>query len=313
MTILRPLSADPQTARVLTRRAIMARGAADPESGAILSAVERDVEEGTANGVLRFDGERAVGIALWDPPTELGATLEVAFEVEGWQTPSDYRSFLAELPRVAGPVVFAPRGLAGLSEAEEGEVMAGGGFARFARSEMRRSLLSPPSEGPVGPWPLREARSNDAPALARLHERAYRTHFDRYLHLVYQDPGRDADLMVGEVVAGRWGEFLPWASSTVEDRGVLVAATLVVRSPAGPLLVDVMVDPARQGQGLGRVVLASSILALRARHESVVVLNVTEGNVRAVHLYERLGFVRTLGPSYGWYSTERVPVSPGPR
>ena len=313
VTLLRPLSFDAAAARSLARRAIQARTDAEPDTGAFLSVAERDVGEGTATGALRVDGERVVGIALWEPPTELGVTLDVVFEAEGWQTPADYRSLLAELPHVAGPVVFAPRGLAGLSEGEEEQVMRALGFARFARSEMRSFLRRPLPEGPARLLGrAREARAVDEVPLARLHERAYRDHFDRYLHLVYRDPGRDADLVMREVLGGRWGEFLPWASPVIEERGSVVAATLVVRSPAGPLVADVMVDPGFQGQGLGRAVLSWTLRALTARREPVVVLNVTERNARAVHLYEQLGFVRTLGPSYGWYSTERIPVSPGP-
>jgi ribosomal protein S18 acetylase RimI-like enzyme len=95
-----------------------------------------------------------------------------------------------------------------------------------------------------------------------------------------------------------------------EGTGGLVAAALVVRASYGPLIADVMVEPDRRGEGLGWEVLSATVRALRERNESVIVLNVTEGNRRASHLYERLGFVRTIGPSHGWYSTARIPVSP---
>jgi ribosomal protein S18 acetylase RimI-like enzyme len=159
--------------------------------------------------------------------------------------------------------------------------------------------------------PTRPARSDDLPALARLHADAYRNTFDRFLFLLYLDPERDAELTTREILNGRWGEFLPWASPVVERGGAIRAAVLVVRASYGPLIADVMVDPTVRGQGLGRAVLLAAVAALRERRESVAVLNVTEGNERAIALYRRVGFVRSLGPSRGWYGRDRISVPPG--
>jgi len=311
MVSLRPLSSDRATALSLARRAILARNAPDAEIGPFLSAVERDVANGTAAGVLRFEGRTVTGIALWEPPAELGATLQVLYGVEGHQTGSEYERFLREVMREAGPVVFAPGFLAGLDDAEEQRVMEALGYAKFARSEMR---LFPDAPEPHGPDShairTRAPVAGDAAALARLHELAYRGRFDRFLFLVYADPARDAELATREILSGRWGEFLPWASVVVEGEGRLLAAALVVRAPYGPLIADVMVEPVVWGHGLGRAVVTASIRALRGRERSPIVLNVTEGNARAVRLYEHLGFVRSLGPSHGWYSRERIPIGP---
>jgi ribosomal protein S18 acetylase RimI-like enzyme len=308
---LRPISSDPATAIGLVRRSIAARNDPEAETAPFLSMVERDVANGVAQGVLRREGDRTVGIALWEPPPELGATVEVLYLVDGAQTPGAYRKFLLEVARVAGPVVFAPGRLAGLADAEEDGVMRGLGFARFARSEMRLPSSSRTPEAPATPDPgLRPSRLEDRASLTRLHRRAYEHHFDRYLFLTDPDPIRNAELEMQGIVEGRWGEFLPWASWVKEGPEDLMAAALVVRAPYGPLIADVMVDPALRGQGLGRQVLSATIRALRERQETVIVLNVTDGNARAARLYERLGFVRSLGPSHGWYSTARIPVSP---
>jgi ribosomal protein S18 acetylase RimI-like enzyme len=311
VTELRPISSDRENALLIARRAILARN--DPEAEAVpfLSMVEREVAEGTALGVLRLDGDRIGGIALWEAPTPLGVTLQLVYLVEGGQTPADYRSFFTEIRGVAGPIVFAPGPIAGLTESGETEVMNDLGFARFSRSEMRYPPHRPPPERRSDPAVrLREAHPDDQPGLARLHEVAYRGTFDQHLFLADLDPARDAELAMRDVIGGRWGEFLPWASAVVEAKENLVAASLVVRASYGPLVADVMVDPRVQGHGLGSAVLVATIRALRGRDEAVIVLNVTEGNTRAHRLYERLGFVRTLGPSQGWYSTERIPVSP---
>jgi ribosomal protein S18 acetylase RimI-like enzyme len=308
---LRPLSSDRVTAVALARMAILSRNDPEAETGPFLSMVERDVADGSATGVLRVDGERVNGIALWELPTELGATVQVLYLVEGTQTPERYRDFLREIAAIAGPVAFAPGRFAGLSDAEEEETMRGLGFARFARSEMRLPPESPAPEVPsVALSELRVYRPDDLSTVTRLHQRAYEGQFDRYLFLTDPDPGRNAELEMQGIVGGRWGEFLPWASWVVDGRDGVVAASLVVRAPYGPLIADVMVDPSLRGRRLGGAVVASTIRALRARGESVIVLNVTDGNRRAVRLYERLGFVRSLGPSYGWYSTARIPISP---
>jgi GNAT superfamily N-acetyltransferase len=309
---LRPLSFDRARAIALAREAFAALGSPEEELRSFHSRLEREVSSGTALGRLWTDGDRGVGLAVWQAESTLGIEVTLLYLDEAHRGPRAYEEFLGGLRASAGPVAFAPGNLAGLSPAEESELMERLGFARFARSEMRFPADAPV---PTDPLPgrsreLRAATAADVPGLARLHERAYENHFDRYLFLADPDPVRDAELAVQEIVGGRWGEFLPWASPVLGEDGALTAATLVVRAPYGPLLADVMVDPRVQGRGLGRAALTWTVRALRERGESVIVLNVTEGNVRARRLYERFGFVRSLGPSHGWYSTERIPVPP---
>ncbi len=131
------------------------------------------------------------------------------------------------------------------------------------------------------------------------------------MYLTDPDPLVDAARGVREMMGGRFGEFLVWASTFAESSGRPVGASLVVRAPYGPLLISVMVDRARQGAGVGRALVVGNLHALHARGEAVAVLNVTEGNVRAVRLYENLGFVRSLGPEHSWYSRAAVPVRAG--
>ncbi|EQD73638.1 GCN5-related N-acetyltransferase domain protein, partial [mine drainage metagenome] len=144
------------------------------------------------------------------------------------------------------------------------------------------------------------------------HAAAFTGHFDSFLFRTHPDPRQDSAQLVREVLAGRWGEFLPWASTLAESRddGRSLGSCLFVRAPFGPLLISLQVDPAAQGRGVGRALTIASLRALRARGESVVALNVTEGNARAVRLYESLGFVRSIGPSAQWYSERIVPVRP---
>jgi ribosomal protein S18 acetylase RimI-like enzyme len=159
---------------------------------------------------------------------------------------------------------------------------------------------------------VRPIRVTDASFLARLHERAYRNHLDRYLAIEDLDPVRDADRQVRDYLSGRFGEFLSPGSTAVELEGRFASAAVTVRRPTHALIVDVMADPDLQGRGFGRAALAGALIALRERGESSIVLNVTEGNERALRLYGRLGFVRTLGPTKEWYNAQRMTVEVPP-
>jgi ribosomal protein S18 acetylase RimI-like enzyme len=309
MATLHPIATDPATAVAFVRKALESPGLHDEEVAPFRAAVEREIAAGSVSGALRMEAGRPVGVAVWETSGELGATVQVLYLAPGWQTRAEYRAFLEEIRASTGPLVFAPGFLSGLPEVEEARALESLGFARFSRSEMRLDLRALPRPA-VSAVATRVASMEDLPRLARLHERAYRDQFDRYLFLVFADPAKDAELATREILTGRWGEFLSWASPIVEADGEIRAAALVVRAPYGPLIADVMVDPSAWGQRLGRTVVATSIESLRGRGESVAVLNVTEGNERALRLYRRLGFVRSLGPSRGWYSKERIPRGP---
>jgi ribosomal protein S18 acetylase RimI-like enzyme len=312
MAAVASLADDRGASVALLREALAARGPPVEEARAWRSTLEKAVLEGTAEGLVQREDGHPVGIAIWDAASPVGATVEVAYRTDRFRSVAGYRSLLEAIRGAAGPVAFAPGGLTGLSDTEEAELMRGLGFGRFARSEMRLPPESPtpvPREGAAAR--LRPVRATDLDALAELHRRAYEGRFDRYLFLAEEDPYRDAELAVKELLGGRWGEFLPWASPVAEGDGGPAGAVLVVRAPYGPLIADVMVDPRLQGRGIGHRLMVESVRALRERGESVIVLNVTEGNAPAVGLYERLGFVRTVGPSFAWYARDRIPVSSG--
>ena len=65
-------------------------------------------------------------------------------------------------------------------------------------------------------------------------------------------------------------------------------------------LLNITVDPARQGEGLARRMLDALGLLARARGCHQVWLEVRESNVRARRLYERYGFVQS-GLRRGYY------------
>lgn len=68
---------------------------------------------------------------------------------------------------------------------------------------------------------------------------------------------------------------------------------LMLRGPAG-VLYDIVVDPARRGHGVGRLLLDATLAALKARGASQVVLSTAERNESAQRLFARAGFRRTM-------------------
>ncbi len=274
--------------------------------------IESELGKGRLLGRMwRLNGA-PVGLAVWAPgPAALGANLHILYLEGPAAAPENYARLLDAIGALAGRFAFAPGPLAGLSIEQEESLMTGRGYAKFGRSELRLPADRVIGEESTrGPGELRPAEESDLPALAELHRRAYRDRFDRYLFLEEEDEAADALREVREIFEGRWGEIDRSGSVVLQLERKLVASVLAVRRPDGILIADVAVDPDVQGRGLGRRVLASSLEAMHRRGDRSIVLNVTEGNDRALSLYTRLGFVRSLGPSRDWYHTGAIPVRP---
>lgn len=90
------------------------------------------------------------------------------------------------------------------------------------------------------------------------------------------------------LVAEREGEVVGYAYAGVEGPD-----WMSLRGPAG-VLHDIVVDPARRGHGIGRMLLDATLAALAARGAPRVVLSTAERNVSAQRLFTRAGFRRTM-------------------
>lgn len=306
-----PLGADLSAAARLGRAAILGRPWIESRGPEIAEQYESALRRGERLGALfRRDGV-PVGVAVWQTHGPLGLSVNLLYLEPEVASLEAYDRFWRGLASLEQRVVFAPGEIPGLSEEEETRLMTGVGFARFGRSEMRLAVGTILPDAPArGHAFVRPVRPADASELARLHRVAYHGRFDRFLFLEDDDEAVDADRMVKDLFAGRWGEYSPEGSWALEENGVLLGGVLSTRRPDGVLIADVMVDPGRQGEGLGTSVLVAALRGLAGAGIQPVFLNVTEGNDRAIRLYERIGFVRCLGPSRDWYDPHRIPARP---
>ena len=306
-----PLSHAPDAGRELGRRAIATRAQGGREPADWVRAYEERLLAGAVDGRLYVVDEEPAGFVSWSAGGPLGNAVNLLYLSDGSASATSYAEILHLVEREAGRVAFVSGPLAGLPGPEEAGLMRSLGYRPFGRSEMVLGTEVPLPEPTVEAADrFRPAQRSDLPGLAELHRRAYRDRFDRYLFLEVEDEREDALRGVTEILDGRWGEFSPAGSWTCERAGRLAGAVLSVRSPAGTLIADVMVEPELQGAGLGRRLLTTTLRSLRGAGERRVYLNVTEGNERALRLYRRLGFVRSLGPTADWYNATVIPVAP---
>jgi ribosomal protein S18 acetylase RimI-like enzyme len=126
-------------------------------------------------------------------------------------------------------------------------------------------------------------------AIADLDRRAFEGSLDAELFAA--DPA-ETTRMVARIMEGGLGRPLEEASAGLLGRdGGLVGAVLTVElSPQVGLVADLVVDPARRRQGLGRHLLRWTLRALRALGHQRARLWVTEGNQSARGLYAQMGF-----------------------
>lgn len=90
------------------------------------------------------------------------------------------------------------------------------------------------------------------------------------------------------LVAEQDGQVIGYTYAGVEGTDYMA-----LRGPAGALY-DIVVDPAHRRQGVGRMLLDTTLDALKSKGAPRVVLETAERNPSAQHLFERAGFRRTM-------------------
>ena len=271
--------------------------------------VER-VTNGRASGaVLVRSGGSPGGLAVWQPVSTIGREVTLLYLDPSHRSREDWGGFLDAIQHDSsdsGPVVFCVSSLPGLSEVEETSIFRARGYSRFSRYEMKYPLSSEiPLETKSSPG-TRNVVPGDEPALALLHQRCYEHHLDRYLSTTREDPKQDSEEHLRGIFRGDTGNLESRASFVEDSMHGLAGATLVTLWGEGPLLIQVMTDPACRGRGIATRLIFRSLQALRSRGQEPLRLNVTGHNSTALRLYRRLGFVTTLGPEYTWCDFGRL-------
>jgi ribosomal protein S18 acetylase RimI-like enzyme len=147
---------------------------------------------------------------------------------------------------------------------------------------------------------IRPAAAADAPALGKLGALLVSVHHDF-------DPDRFIAAMAGTERA--YGGFLAQELNrpgkcvlVAEEAGMVLAYAyaglegndyMALRGPAG-VVYDLVVDPNRRREGIGRQLLGAALAALIERGAPRVVLSTAERNVSAQRLFANVGFRRTM-------------------
>ena len=129
---------------------------------------------------------------------------------------------------------------------------------------------------------IRSATHADRGELVDLMESAYSADLrERALFMVSRDRRVDAERGIAELLDGTLGEWVASASFVARFEGRLAGAILV-NLFHGPLITQVMVEPAFRRSGVASALLTGSIAAVRAKGLGVPRLVVTDSNLPAV-------------------------------
>jgi ribosomal protein S18 acetylase RimI-like enzyme len=290
-----PVSEAPSEALRILEEAERALDPASPVSAWVRAGNDRNreqIRDGTALGGLWIGPkDEAVGLALWSEQSRAGRHV-VASLGDGFRSAPALASFVEALER-RGPlrVLYGP--IPGIDDAAVGAALRPLGFIAAERLDMVFPDASPvPAVPEVPGFPSRSLDRSDAAGLARVLQSAYaRSSIDRWLFA--RTEGEEfGETAAAEILGTGVGTWRPDASFGIEADGRLVAATLV-NEHDGPLLAEVIVDPAWRRRGFARHLVTRSVAAVRGLGLGTLRLVVTVGNDRAEPLYRSVGFVPT--------------------
>ncbi len=108
-------------------------------------------------------------------------------------------------------------------------------------------------------------------------------------------------------LSGLYGAFLPRASLMLLHKKDPVGCTTCIRRPDGVgVLTNVTVLPEYRGKGLGKILVAESLIQLKKLHISRVQLSVVTNNIPAMRIYEGLGFKEIARVCYYRWEAEET-------
>jgi ribosomal protein S18 acetylase RimI-like enzyme len=267
--------------------------------GTAVDLIKRFLDARALAGSVAFDEGEAVGYSFYVLEEQKGL-------IGGLFVSPRYPQ--AEISRrLLEEILFSLRALPHLTRIETQLMPFGGpvdqtlreqGFRLHTRQFMLFDLFSKRGH-PVRVSPgLRMDRWNDHffEPCARLIHLAYADHVDGEINDQYRSRSGALRFLKNIILLPGCGQFVPAASFLVRQPGSDEVLGAVLTSEVAHGVghtTQICVLPGHQGQGLGRLLMESSIGALRAMKFHELTLTVTSINRRAVQLYENLGF-RTI-------------------
>jgi ribosomal protein S18 acetylase RimI-like enzyme len=212
--------------------------------------------------------------------------------------------------RLLDEMLFSMRAVPQLSRIEAQLMPFGGpvdaplreqGFHLYTRQFMLFDLQKQPPARPGASAGLRLDRWSDRffDPCSKLIYLCYTNHVDGEINDQYRSRGGALKFLKNIILLPGCGQFAPSASFVVRQPGGddLIAAVLTSEvAPGVGHTTQICVLPGYQGHGLGRMLMLTSIDALRSMKFRELTLTVTSQNRSAVQLYEKLGFatIRTF-------------------
>lgn len=177
------------------------------------------------------------------------------------------------------------------------------GFATFWRQFLRLDLRAVPQAAaaptplPVVPW-----RSAAISAAAAIMQAAYSRGVDARMSMRYRSLEGCCVVLDQLLNQGGCGHLVTDASGLIYDKGQAIGFIIITElSPWQAHLAQVTVLPSYQGRGLGRFLLNYSLAQLLAQGFETLSLIVSDGNQRALSMYQTMGFVPVLTfPMFAW-------------
>lgn len=260
--------------------------------------------------------DEAVGLITWREIPQVGRAIELIHLSEGYRSTNALSKVLDLVGSAAhgSPLFSSPDTLLGLDWSAQASPWGSRGFHYFSRTALSRSTSIPVLVRPeLAAGRLRPLARSDEEGLLRLLASSYHGHVDR-IHAMHGDELEDARLNLSDIFSGRYGPLLLAASWVIEEQGHLLGASLITDHGPVPLLADLAVDPANRRQGLGELLVESSLESLRELRFTELTLTVTLQNFGATSLYRKLGFVPVDAAEEGlWARPDLVGVAWPPK
>lgn len=260
--------------------------------------------------------DEAAGLVVGDLVPGVGRRLRL-YLAPAHRTGDDLARLLDELAERSGrdgAIASIADLVPALSAATVEPAFRARGYFRVERLVLRLPADAPlPDETFSGRPDLRPIGLDDREALVNLMREAYDPLAGQPSPwLFYRDPRQDARDAVQEILDGRRGTWLPWASFGVDAAGALKGASLVTVRDV-PFLSEVMVAPSLRQIGLGYQLTLESVRALRERMTAEPHIITSSHDLRALRLCGRLGFVPSELPPVGvWVNRVTAGVEPPP-